>query len=61
MSRAMELLVDLKKVVDDSDLLKLLEQVEKNLKSYDSTTALETFNKVRQWLNNEELRGTREK
>jgi CheY-like chemotaxis protein len=61
MSRAMELLVDLKKVVDDSDLLKLLEQVEKNLKSYDSTLALETFNEARQWLNNEELRGTREK
>jgi diguanylate cyclase (GGDEF)-like protein len=57
MARAMELLVDLKKGVGDSDLLGLLEQIEINLKSYDCNKAFENFDKVMEWLNNEKLKG----
>jgi CheY-like chemotaxis protein len=53
-ARAMELLVDLKEVevVDDKDLPGHLEQIERNLKSYDSDMAFENFGKVIEWLDN---------
>jgi diguanylate cyclase (GGDEF)-like protein len=52
----MELLANLEELSDDSDLLRLLKQIEKNLKSYDSDMALENFVKVMGWMHDGQLK-----
>jgi CheY-like chemotaxis protein/two-component sensor histidine kinase len=61
MVRAMELTVDLEKVVADPDLLEFLKRIDKNLKSYDSDMAFENLDKVKKWLDNGSLKGKRVK
>lgn len=46
MAQALSIIEDLQKVVEDTDILTFLDNIEKDLKSYDSDTALEDFAKL---------------
>ncbi len=52
LSQALSIIEDLKKVVEDSSLLGFLEQIEENLRGYDSDTAVENYGRMKKHMEN---------
>jgi PAS domain S-box-containing protein len=53
MAQALDLIEDLKKVVEDSDLLGYFDRIETGLKRYDTDQAMESFDQMKQWMDRE--------
>jgi CRISPR/Cas system Type II protein with McrA/HNH and RuvC-like nuclease domain len=50
LSQAISMIEDLKKMVEDSSLLGFLEEIEENLRGYDTDTAVENYSRMNKYM-----------